>query len=149
VADNATAFWFSLISLVISAATAGIGVFKFLSEFHHHLSTQMMWRVNHDGQDHELLIMNGGSGTVGVYYYSLDWMQPSPLGKWCPIGRKELRNELGSEDEFADFAIPANGKHVWHFDDEHAIGRRPSDKAVLCLRLWLVGRNRPVWLWIQ
>ena len=134
----------SVISLLLSGALGILRVYEFLSERKHGLSATIMSRAGPDRSDCDLLLLNGGQRPSSVYYLSLDWTKPSPLGKWCPIGRKVLRNERSPEDSFVDLKIPAGGQHML-FEGE-AFGQRPENSQ-LCLKLWIVGRKSPVVIW--
>jgi hypothetical protein len=138
------AFYLSLFAVASSA----ISVWQFLSGLRHGLKGQMIFRVGPEGGDDDLLVTNASSRPASVYYVSLDWVRPSRFGRWCPLGRKVLRNEFNSEDEFASFVIPSSGTHLFKFTEASALGSSPSSAAKLCLRLWIVGRRREIWIWL-
>jgi hypothetical protein len=148
--DSSIAIIVSITSLAVSTALAGLRVYEFASNIRHGLSAQMLYRWNvSDGSDDDLLILNASTRPINVYYIVLDWARPSWLGKWCPIGRKIIKNEYSSEDSFADFTIAAGGQHVSNFSEGSELGRHPGGNAQLLLSLSVVGRKRPVHLWIS
>jgi len=140
------AFWGFWLSLV-GVASASLQILKYVREQRHGLTAQMLWRGSDDGND--LLILNTGSKPVNVYWFSLDWAEPSKLGKWFPWGTRITRNEYDPEDSYTNFTIEPYKQHQSNFSEQRTIGRAPTKRSALCLRLWTTVRKRPVFLWLQ
>jgi hypothetical protein len=140
------AFWGFWLSLV-GVSSAGVQILKYIKEQRHGITAEMMWRSSaHEGSD--LLILNRGARPVNVYWFSLDWAEPSRLGKWLPWGTKIVRNEYDLEDSYSNFTVEPHKQYQTNFSDQRHIGRAPTERSALCLRLWTTVRKRPIFLWL-
>jgi hypothetical protein len=72
----------------------------------------------------------------------------SLLGKNFKLGRRFLRTEFSLEDVVCDITVPPHGQRTLNFSEGDYFAWGASLKFDLYLRLWLVGRRFPLWLWV-
>ena len=97
---------------------------------------------------HDLLLTNASKVPATIYYYELIWLEPSILTKCFGFRRKHVGYEFSLEDNLCDISIDGYSHYMLNFSDEHHFDWGPNIKKDLYLVISMVGRPRPLWLWI-
>lgn len=92
-----------------------------------------------------ILVMNSSKVPATIHNYQLQGVPKTWLSRWWPrFGKSWEHVEFDLEEQHADIDVPAYGHKALSFDgpDHFDWGtRRTTD---LYLRLWIVGRRRPL-----
>lgn len=92
-------------------------------------------------QGNNIVIENPSKTPVMISYWELLWVRRS-------FFRIVVNDGEFPDEGYCNITIGPHSRHVLNFRDQHhfAMGRLSSRKEKLYLKLYVVGRRRPVWL---
>jgi len=135
------------VALVISGALAVIRVYEFVRD-RWWLGLYVKTSLTSDADIGNTVVVLNASGTpANVYYFDLVWV-PRWRGMKRRIFRKISHDASPLEFEYCDATVPPHGQYTFSFSEADHFDWGIQLKEDIYLRLWLVGRRRPVWFWV-
>lgn len=97
-----------------------------------------------------IILLNKSSVPVTISYFDLVWVEQKKMLGWSvPFTRKIVRDVSPIEPAYGyDVLVLPHTTHALEFTEENHFDWGAGLKQNIYLRLWLVGRTRPIWLWI-
>jgi hypothetical protein len=95
-----------------------------------------------------LLLTNASKVPAAIYYYELVWLEPRLLTKYLGLKRKHVSYEFSLEDQLCDISVDGHSHEILNFSDHDHFDWAPDLTNDLYLCISMVGRRRPLWLWI-
>ena len=137
----------ALLSLSISAVLALVRLYEFVRDRSPHLSA--ITRLTSDPDiGNEVTLLNASKVPANIYHYDLVRAHRSPLGKNWRIGRKVVGVEFDLEGDNVHVTVDAYSQTIIPFTGQDHFDWGGALKHDLYIRLWMVGRHRPLWLWV-
>jgi hypothetical protein len=97
-----------------------------------------------------IILLNKSSIPATISYFELVWIEPRTLwGMRIPFTRKIVGSDtwIDPPDGY-DALVPPHETHELWFRGDHHFEWGQDLKQEIYLKLWLVGRDSPLWLWI-
>ena len=137
----------ALVALVISVLLAVVRIYEFArSRWWRGLSVKSaLTSLPEIGND--VIILNASATPANIYYFDLVWV-PRSLGFRMRIFRKIVRDESPLEADYCNITVSPHGQATLPFSEADHFAWGVRLKEDIYLRLWLVGRRKPVWFWI-
>jgi hypothetical protein len=97
-----------------------------------------------------IVLLNKSSIPATISYFDLAWIERRSLFGWpIPFTRKALADRSPIEPPFGyDETIAPHGTHHLSFTEDEHFDWGWKLKQDIYLRVWLIGRNSPIWIWI-
>ena len=145
--DQATVtFWLSIAGTCVAIVLAGIRGYEFFRDRRPKLSVIACLTSNEEiGND--LILLNSSKVPANIYYFDLVWAKRSFLGKNVGLGRRLLWEHYSLDGDTCDITVPPHEQTSLNFSGENHFGWPREDD--LYLRLSLIGRHSPLWLWVS
>jgi hypothetical protein len=96
----------------------------------------------------DIVVLNASDKPVNIYYLDLAWVERRWPGWQIPGFRRFAYSVSPDEDNFCNITVPAHGQQTLSFSGEDHFDWGADLKQDIYLRLWIVGRKRPVWFWV-
>lgn len=131
----------------VALGLAALKVAEFFRDRRPKVSVVRMLRGSSEvGND--LLLTNASKVPAAIYYYELIWLEPSLLTKYLGLRRKRVSYEFTLADELCNISIDGHSHEILNFSDQDHFDWGPDLTNDLYLSISMVGRRRPLWLWI-
>lgn len=100
-----------------------------------------------EGFGNTIILLNSSKVPANIYNYSLAWVRPHFLHRYISSFRKVDHEEfpLGPHDN-CNITVAAYSQYSLHFTDENHFEWGIQLKHNVYLKLWMIGRRRPLWL---
>jgi hypothetical protein len=142
-------FWLSIAGFATSIVLAIIKGFEFYSDRRVVFTADARLTSSED-IGNTVMLLNKSSIPATISYFELVWTEPRSLFGWkIPFTRKVVATDspLDPPDGYDETVPPRETHRLW-FGEEHHFDWGVSLKQDIYLKLWLVGRSSPIWLWI-
>ena len=98
----------------------------------------------------EIVLLNKSSIPATISYYELVWVDQWKVFGWkVPFTSRVVTDETPLDPPYGyDMSVPPHETHSLIFRNEYHFDWGKDLKHDIYLRLWLVGRTSPIWLWI-
>jgi hypothetical protein len=142
-------FWLS----ILGAVTATILAILKGIEFYRAQRLSFCVSVRLTGSEevgNAIVLLNKSSIPATISYFDLAWVERRSLFGWpIPFTRKVLRDwsPVFPPDSY-DKTIAPHGTHHLSFTENDHFDWSWKLRQDIYLRLWLIGRNSPIWIWI-
>jgi hypothetical protein len=131
----------------VALGLAALKVAEFFRDRKPKISVVRMLRGSSEvGND--LLLTNASKVPAAIYYYELIWLKPSLLTKYLGLRRKHMSYEFSLADELCNISIDGYSHSILNFSDQDHFDWGDDLTNDLYLSISMVGRGRPLWLWI-
>jgi hypothetical protein len=138
-------FWLSIFGTAVSTVLACVRGYEFFRDRRPKLS--LISRLcSWDELGNDLVLLNSSKIPANIYYYELVWAKRSFLGKNIKLGRRILSKHSPLEEDLCDITVPPHQQATLNFSEQNHFGT--ISEHDLYLRLSLVGRRSPLWLWV-
>jgi hypothetical protein len=142
-------FWLSIAGFAMSTALAIVKGYEFYSARRVVFTADPRLTSSED-IGNEIVLLNKSSIPVTISYFELVWIDYwRLLGRRIPFTSRVVRDETPLDPPYGyDESVPPHATHSLSFRDEYHFDWGKDLKQDIYLKLWLVGRNSPIWLWI-
>jgi len=144
------AHWLSLYGAILATGLAVFRVWELYRDRRPNLRLVAgLTSDPHEG--HSLTLLNASKIPAGIWCYDLVWTKAGPLRRRLPIGIRVEHEESPLGHDTCNIKVEAHGQYSLEFrglDYFPWDGRHGQTRWHVYLRLWLVGRRRPIWLWV-
>jgi hypothetical protein len=141
-------FWLSIVGTTVAVALAIIKVYEFFSALRPRIKASVTLTGSEE-VGNTIVLLNKSSIPANLAYFDLAWVaRRSLLGLPIPFTRKVVATD--SPIDLPDgyyVTIPAHETHTLSFTEEDHFGWS-NLKLNIYLRLWLIGRRSPIWIWV-
>lgn len=142
-------FWLSIAGFATSSILAVIKGVEFYGSRRVTFSAETRL-TSSEQYGNTIVLLNKSNIPATISYFELAWTeQRSLLGCRIPLTRKVIYTEspIDPPDGY-DATVPPHTTHSLLFREENHFDWGVSLKQDIYLKLWLVGRGSPIWLWI-
>jgi hypothetical protein len=142
-------FWLSIAGFAMSAVLAIIKGYEFYSA-HRVVFTADPRLTSSEDIGNTIVLLNKSSIPATISYFELAWTERrSLLGLHIPFTRKVIETDSPLDPPYGyDETVPPYMTHEIAFREENHFDWGSTLKRDIYLKLWLVGRSSPIWLWI-
>jgi hypothetical protein len=143
------AFWLSIVATGTSFALALLRSYEFYTERRISFDVDVRLTGSED-IGNTIVLLNKSSIPATISYFDLAWIERRTLFGWpIPFTRKVVLDHSPIEPpDGYDQTIPPHAVHTFLFREENHFDWGWKLKQDIYLRLWLMGRNSSVWIWI-
>jgi hypothetical protein len=146
---NDIAFALSIAGFVTSSVLAIIKGFEFYSARRANFTADV--RLTSSEQIGNTVVLLNKSGVAAtISYYELVWTERRRVLGWpIPFFRKVVRTDspIDPPDGYDETVAPQAIHRLW-FGEEYHFDWGYDLAHDVYLKIWLVGRRRPIWLWV-
>ena len=142
-------FWLSIASFATSTVLAIIKGVEFYGARRITITADARLTSSED-IGNTIVLLNKSDIPATISYFELAWTERRSIFGWnIPFTRKVVKTEspLDPPDGY-DETVPPHETHSLWFREEYHFDWGPSLEQDIYLKLWLVGRTSPIWLWI-
>jgi len=133
------------LALVISAILAAIRVYEFVCSWRLGLSVKPALTSDPEiGND--IVVLNASNTPANIYFLDLVWLDRRWFRR-LPGFRKVVNCE-SPIDLNRNITVPPHGQGTISFSEADYFAWGAALKEDIYLRLWLVGRRKPVWFFV-
>jgi hypothetical protein len=142
-------FWLSIAGFATSAVLAAIKGYEFYSARRVVFTADARLTSSED-IGNTIVLLNKSSIPATISYFELAWTEQRLVFGWkIPFTRRVLETDSPLEPpDGYDETVPPHMTHSLWFGEESHFDWGPDLKQDIYLKLWLVGRTSPIWLWI-
>ncbi|MCC6467853.1 MAG: hypothetical protein IT563_05995 [Alphaproteobacteria bacterium] len=146
--NQATAtFALSVFGAFTATALAVIRIYEFVQD--RRLRLDLVAALNTDEQiGHKLVLLNASKTPTNAHYMDLVWVERRWFTRLVPAMGRVVSVEWCPDGEPCNVTVPANSQRTLTFDQADHFSWGAGIEHDLYLRLWLVGRHSPKWLWV-
>jgi len=141
--------WLSIIGAITAVILATIRIYEFFSarRIRFRVSTTL---ISDPGMGNTILLLNASSLPAHIHSFDLAWVEKRKvLGLNVPMTRKVVKDESPIEPwDVYNLTIPPHGSHKFVFREADHFDWGKNLKQAIYLRLYVIGRETPIWLWI-
>ena len=141
------AFVVSAVSLFISGSLAVLRYNEYRLSRAPRLSLTTLL-TGDEGLGNEITLLNASSVPASIYSYDLVWARRGPFGKNCSVGRRYVDTGFSLRADSVHITVPPHSQETIHFRGQDHFPWGGSITHDLYIRLWMVGRRKPLWLWV-
>ena len=142
-------FWLSIIGTSTAFVLALIKCYEFYTGRRPSIKATVRLTSSEE-VGNTIVLLNKSSIPATIAYFDLAWVERrSLLGCPVPFTWKVVSDESPIEPEYGyDQTIPPHATHHLSFTEGDHFYWGVQLKQDIYLRLWLLGRNSPIWFWI-
>ena len=138
------AFYLSIASAALAAALAVLRAYEFFRDRRPSLKAVVSF-VSDPDIGHTVALLNSSKVPANIWNFSLVHAEPGALGRRFGWLRRIDSEEFPLEFEFADITVPPYAQASLEFRERHYFAWGSSQQQDIYLKLWLVGRRKPLW----
>jgi hypothetical protein len=136
----------SIVGTSVALVLAAIRVCEFFRDRRPKLSV-VARLTSCEVEGNDMIVLNNSKVPANIYYFDLVWAKQGFLGKNVGLGRRFLNEQDPLGGDPCDITVPPHQQYSLNFSEQNHFGWRSEDD--LYLRLSLVGRRSPLWLWVS
>lgn len=140
-------WWLQVSSIIFAHILALVRVYEFVRDRRPKLSLTPLLTSDSD-MGNTLLLLNSSKVPANIYSYSLVWVKAGVFSAYTPFLSKVVREEFPLEAEFSNMTVPAHSQYQLLFRELDWFEWGCKLKYELYLKVRIVGRRRPLWLWV-
>jgi hypothetical protein len=142
-------FWLSIVGTTVAVILAIIKGYEFFSGLWPRITAEPRLTSSEE-VGNTIVLLNKSSIPANISFFDLAWVERQTLFGWTiPFTWKVVSKESPIEPSIGyDAMIPPHATHSLSFTEQDHFDWGANLKQDIYLRLWLIGRNSPIWLLI-
>jgi hypothetical protein len=143
------AFWLSIVATATSFALALLKGFEFYTERRIRFDADVRLTSSED-IGNTIVLLNKSNIPATISYFDLAWVERRSIFGWpLPFTRKVVTDRSPIDPPYGyDETIPPHCTHQLRFTEVDHFDWGKQLNQHIYLRLWLAGRNAPIWIWV-
>jgi len=142
-------FWLSIIGTTVAVALAIIKGYEFFQGVRPRIKASVTLTGSEE-VGNTVVLLNKSSIPANLAYFDLAWIERKFLFGWpVPFTRRVVMTDSPIDPPDGYYVtIPPHDTHTLSFTEENHFGWGGDLKTDIFLRLWLIGRRSPIWVWL-
>jgi len=142
-------FWLSIAGFVTSTVLAAVKGVEFYSSRRVVFAANSRFTGSYE-IGNTVVLLNKSNIPAIISYFELVWTEQRTFAGWpLPLTRKVVHSETPVDPvDGCEITVAPHGITSLLFNEENHFDWGGSLKHAIYLKLWLVGRGSPIWLWI-
>lgn len=136
------------IGSLVAFGLAGLRLYEFVRDRRPRISAHTILRSLPD-MGNTITLLNSGKVPAGIYNFTLVWVEPH-WTNWLGSRFRRVNNEesMIGFDQTCDITVDPYSQYSLEFSENDHFDWGGDLESDIYLKLWVVGRRKPLWLWI-
>jgi hypothetical protein len=142
-----TAMDIATAALIVSVTLAGLRVYEFFQDRRARLKVLVLL-TSDPITGNTITLLNSSKVPANIYYFTLVWVQPGRLQRYCRFLRKVESEESPMDYQHCNITVPPHSQHALEFSEVDHFNWGHTLKSDIYLKVWLVGWRYPKWFFV-